>query len=183
MTDNVRLLAERIEGEARHTGLDRRQAAALVWLAEGREQNNHSPADWAAAMTVLHERAFGEAGMPTRLIDTSEVGASEVRAPGKPAPKYFGAASTGPYDGGPRLGVGAGDSRPTNLGKAGTSYGSEAMETLVADRMRELEASGRPADRPSVLRELVNKGAVQTYHDDQSAWEAELQRSVGRRVR
>jgi len=50
----------------------------------------------------------------------------------------------------------------TTLGTQGVPYRSEAMEALVAERMQQLRASGRPADRMSVITELVDSGKVKT---------------------
>ena len=50
----------------------------------------------------------------------------------------------------------------TTLGTTGVPYRSEAMERLVAERMQQLSDSGRPADRMSVITELVNSGRVKT---------------------
>ncbi len=48
------------------------------------------------------------------------------------------------------------------LGTEGAPYRSEAMERLVAARMAELKADGKPADRLRVLGELVRVGRVAT---------------------
>src|SRR5829696_8988802 len=53
-------------------------------------------------------------------------------------------------------------SEPTDLGTDGVPYGSEEMESLVGGRMAALSASGRPADRAGVIRELVNGGQIKT---------------------
>jgi len=44
----------------------------------------------------------------------------------------------------------------------GVDYGSQEMESLVGGRMATLAASGRPADRTYVIRELVNGGQIKT---------------------
>jgi hypothetical protein len=54
-------------------------------------------------------------------------------------------------------------SRPTELGEQGeVDYGSQAFEDSIALRLKQLTETGRPANRQSVIRELVNSGRVRT---------------------
>jgi hypothetical protein len=65
----------------------------------------------------------------------------------------------------------------TTLGTQGVPYRSEAAEELIAERMRQLSASGRPADRIGVIRELATKGEIQTMvpgAQTEAAWNQEL---------
>jgi len=50
----------------------------------------------------------------------------------------------------------------TELGAEGVPYNSAAAEQLVAARLAELGADGKPADRLRVLGELVREGRVAT---------------------
>jgi len=65
----------------------------------------------------------------------------------------------------------------TTLGTTGVPYRSEAGEELIAERMRQLSTSGRPAERMGVIRELAAKGELAVYQDTHD-FEEELQRSI-----
>jgi hypothetical protein len=65
----------------------------------------------------------------------------------------------------------------TTLGTQGVPYRSEAAEELIAERMRQLSASGRPADRMGVVCELATKGEVAVYQDTHD-FEEELLQSI-----
>jgi hypothetical protein len=72
------------------------------------------------------------------------------------------------------------DHNPT-LGTTGVPYRSEAAEELIAERMRQLSASGRPAERMGVIGELVNKGEIQSAvprEEIRAALDAELMASL-----
>jgi hypothetical protein len=65
----------------------------------------------------------------------------------------------------------------TTLGTTSVPYRTEAGEELIAERMRQLSASGRPAERMDVIRELASKGELAVYQDTHD-FEEELQRSI-----
>jgi hypothetical protein len=53
----------------------------------------------------------------------------------------------------------------TELGTTGVPYRSEQAEELIAERMKQLSASGRPAERMDVIAELANEGKIQTGYN------------------
>ena len=65
----------------------------------------------------------------------------------------------------------------TTLGTTSVPYRTEAGEELIGERMRQLSASGRPAERMSVIRELAERGELAVYQDTHD-FEEELQRSI-----
>jgi hypothetical protein len=65
----------------------------------------------------------------------------------------------------------------TTLGTTGVPYRTEAGEELIAERLRQLSASGRPAERMDVIRELASRGELAVYQDTHD-FEEELQRSI-----
>jgi hypothetical protein len=69
------------------------------------------------------------------------------------------------------------DKSTTTLGTQGVPYRSEAAEELIAERMRQLSASGRPADRMGVVAELATKGELAVYQDTHD-FEEELLQSI-----
>jgi hypothetical protein len=175
-TARVRALVERIKGEATRQGISTKHAAHYVRLTE--EKNPPSDQEWAAVLATL-PRALSvvdEGGTAIGVRDLREGGGATT---GKPAPRYLGEVpddSTGPYDqvAGTRPGfIGAGSSEPTNLGTTGAAYGSEQAERLIGARMMELQSTGRPADRQTVLRDLVNAGKLRSgYNPQQQAEQA-----------
>jgi hypothetical protein len=69
----------------------------------------------------------------------------------------------------------------TELGTTGVPYHSEEAEELIARRMRQLSASGRPAERMGVIRELVERGQIQSMVPGSvtmAAWNEELLQSI-----
>jgi hypothetical protein len=66
----------------------------------------------------------------------------------------------------------------TRLGEEGVPYHSEEAESLIAARMTQLSASGRPVDRMAIRAELVGQGKIASWSDDRSDFEAELLNSL-----
>jgi len=139
-TARVRQLVEDIEAEAKDSNMSVRHAAALRWAQEGGEQNSFTAHEWADALVALQERTLSEGGTPIGVRDLRE------DAPASEASRGVARLqdTSGPG------------------GQGAVEYRSEAMEALVAARLKQLSDSGRPADRMSVITELVNSGRVKT---------------------